>query len=330
MAAASDFDATWWNQSWATGSPWGAAASSLTVPRMSVSGQSAGGSMALAHFVAFSRSVDSVAVAGGSPYGCGGLKDPYYYCYYGLTEHLEKQSIEYVHWRYKQGAIDPLSGMRNTPVRLFSGTNDNVVWKSVMKATERQLRVFVNTTQLHSRFDTGAGHVWSVDHGSCSCGQCPDGGNKLCCDINNCQFDLSGAVLGDAYGSLRPRVTAHHKLYWVEQWNYLPPNVKRPQPSPAVRNGATLMKWAVVYVPSKCEGDVTRCQLHVNYHGCTNLKWSSRLTWVRHLDLIEYGEANDVVIVFPQAWDAVGAPCAQFTFASRAYTRARARAHAHA
>ena len=44
-----------------------------SLPRHSVSGQSAGGSMSIQHLVAFSSKVDGCAIAAGSPYGCGSL-----------------------------------------------------------------------------------------------------------------------------------------------------------------------------------------------------------------------------------------------------------------
>ena len=41
--------------------------------------------MAIQHLFAFSSKVDGVAIAGGSPYGCGALKAVWTACYYGLT-----------------------------------------------------------------------------------------------------------------------------------------------------------------------------------------------------------------------------------------------------
>ena len=73
----------------------------------------------------------------------------------------------------------------------------------------------------------------------------------------------------------------------------------------------TLMRWAIAYVPSGCSAEPSKCRLHVNYHGCTGVKWAKRLSWVRNLDLNEYAEANDIVVLYPQARGskAVGTGC---------------------
>lgn len=49
----------------------------------------------------------------------------------------------------------------------------------------------------------------------------------------------------------------------------------------------------------------------VNYHGCTpnphnqsnhaDSSWSERLLWVRSIDLNNYAEANELLVVYPQA-----------------------------
>jgi len=39
----------------------------------------------------------------------------------------------------------------------------------------------------------------------------------------------------------------------------------------------------------------------VHYHGCIPLKWVARKRWVSAIDLNEYAEANDIVVLYPQA-----------------------------
>ena len=54
-------------------------------------------------------------------------------------------------------------------------------------------------------------------------------------------------------------------------------------------------------VPTKCEGSgLSTCRVHVNYHGCTDNSWPTRLIWVRNINLNEYAEANGIVVVYPQ------------------------------
>merc|ERR1712183_49497 len=58
----------------------------------------------------------------------------------------------------------------------------------------------------------------------------------------------------------------------------------------------------IVYVPTGCEGSaINDCKVHVNYHGCINKVWERRKRWANNIDLNEYGEANNIVIYYPQA-----------------------------
>jgi len=223
---------------------------------------------------------------------CGALPERGQRCYYGPAD--VAGSIEYVHWRQWQNEIDDPSNLRNTPVLLFNGRNDYEVYTEVMKDTLRQLRVFVAPERLAARFGTGAAHVWSLDHGSCRCGACSMFVASLeCCDVNNCKYDLSGDMLTHTYGPLMPRKAAKPWLRVVDQWRYMP------------RSGswrsAGLERWGLAYVPAGCEGATQSCHVHIHYHGCLRRDWYRRFLWVSSLDLNEYGEANDIVIVYPQA-----------------------------
>ena len=170
---------------------------SSPLPRVSVSGQSAGASMAIQHLVAFSEHVDGAALAGGSPYGCGGLRwsnlvrnrqllplpwrvaplslslslththmhiheaEPpclaraTQVCMYGGAN--VHKSIKYLRDRFQQGLIDDPKNLKRTPVVLFNGKRDDVVWKSEMKETREQLKEFIDSDKLIVNFDTEAG-----------------------------------------------------------------------------------------------------------------------------------------------------------------------------
>jgi hypothetical protein len=99
--------------------------------------------------------------------------------------------------------------LKDIPVVLFSGTNDWIVYPQVMVDVQTQLRSFVDVTKTTVKFDTAAAHVWSLDNGECSCGACGERTARVqCCDVNNCNYDLSGVMLSKWYGDLKPRGTA--------------------------------------------------------------------------------------------------------------------------
>lgn len=260
--------------------------------------------MALQHLFAFSSNVEGAAIAAGSPYGCGGQTWPWVTCYSGGVD--VNSTVMYTKRRVERGFIDPIKHLRDTPVLLFSGKSDLTVLKLVMEETQGQLELYKTPSSISSVFNTSAAHVWSLDHGSCRCGACAFSGNEsgICCNVNNCGYDLSGDLLRRFYGAkLMPRVTATAPLQWVRQWNYLP--------SGSVTSDSTLLEWALVYVPHACSAVPSSCRIHINYHGCSYNRWYDRLLWAKNIDLNEYAEANGLVIVYPQAGgsDSIGEGC---------------------
>jgi len=284
---------------------------STSVPPFSVSGQSSGGSMAMQFLFSFSSAAQGAAVAGGSLYGCGDQLLPQQTCYGFLPANVEAANA-YARRQHSEGLIDAPSNLLGVPMLLFNGKQDSVVYTAAMRDAKRQLEHFAGASSVTANFQTNAGHVWAVDHGNCPCGACSSGGGTPattysyasysyggylpgdeCCDVNDCEYDLSGEALRRALGaSLRPRTTARQPLSWVRQSTYFAARGGRKQ---------TLMHWAILYVPRQCEADVSRCSVHVNFHGCMQTSWKPRRDWVRRLDLNEYAEANDVIVVYPQA-----------------------------
>jgi hypothetical protein len=53
-----------------------------------------------------------------------------------------------------------------------------------------------------------------------------------------------------------------------------------------------------VYVPRKCRAKDARCRLHFSLHGCGVNEYYDEA--VHHLGFQNWGEANDIVIVFPR------------------------------
>lgn len=251
--------------------------------------------MAIQHLVAFSESVQGAGVAAGSPYGCGMIPGghlPKGRCWYGPID--DQETIDYLRKRYKEGMIDDPANLKQTPVVLFNGQNDWTVYTAVMRATYRQLSEFIEPRWLTTNFHTEASHVWSLDHGDCECGACAySGASKQCCDVNNCHYDLSGDILRRSYEDLKPRVMARQSFTWIDQTKYTPWGWKF--------EDTNMAEYAIVYVPTGCLQDSDSCRVHVDYHGCINKAWSQRERWSNALDLNEYGEANNIIIVYPQA-----------------------------
>eukprot|EP00854_Cymbomonas_tetramitiformis_P004245 gene4245-5228_t len=140
---------------------------------VTLSGHSAGGSMAIQHLFAFSSAVDGAAVAAGSAYGCYKIENYEDDCYYGNISEAQLDTLTtYVAERHAAGLIDDPANLRSIPMLLFVGLKDTVVYPDAMRDVKRQLSYYVEDAKVTAVFNTSAAHVWSLDTGSCGCGEC--------------------------------------------------------------------------------------------------------------------------------------------------------------
>jgi hypothetical protein len=195
--------------------------------------------------------------------------------------------------RLAEGHVDDVKNLQGKPVIIFQGTEDEIIsGMSVANEIKRQVGLWnMSATTIE---DLPASHVWVTDHGTCGCGSCPRGMRYgPCCDYNNCDFDMSGLMLGKFYGTLAPRGTAKTSLVWISQNDYLP------EQDTWTEKG--LNPWALAYVPNSCKAAPETCKIHINYHGCIDNDWSYRERYTQELDLNEYAESNDLIILYPQS-----------------------------
>ena len=133
--------------------------------------------MSIQHLVAFSSKVDGCAIAAGSPYGCGSLPFKTHKCSTYIAPRFDAHMEKYLRDQFSSNLIDDPANLKTIPTVLFSGKNDWTVYTQVMRSVQRQLKTFMPESMLTTSFDSKASHVWSIDHGNCSCGACPyDGG----------------------------------------------------------------------------------------------------------------------------------------------------------
>ena len=111
-------------------------------------------------------------------------------------------------------SIDPTSFLNNSPVYLYSGTKDTVVNPGVMQKLEQYYTYY--GANVKSNFNIASEHAFITnDYGisiplsffntflgnSCTTLASPY--------INNCNFDLAGAILQQIYGPLKSPVTSN-------------------------------------------------------------------------------------------------------------------------
>jgi poly(3-hydroxybutyrate) depolymerase len=180
------------------------------------------------------------------------------------------------------GGIDGTSGLRGGRVFLFSGRLDTFVPTSVMEAVQRFYRVRRRTR--HHLCDK---HRRRPRHGHQGIRQRLQHSEPP--HLNACGFDLAGAALAHIYRSLDPPKVAAGELLAFDQTEFA---------QAAERYGLAPTGYA--YVPEACQRG-GGCRLHVAFHGCLQNVDSIGDAFIRHAGYNEWGEANRIIVLYPQA-----------------------------
>jgi len=181
------------------------------------------------------------------------------------------------------GDIDPISNLATHKNYIFAGTSDNTVSPQCGKKLEEFYLAFQPASQLLTEYSIASGHAQVTDfYGSaCSTTRSPY--------INNCDYDAAGILLQHLYGgTLKPRTNmVAANLLKFDQSKY-----------PAT----SLQKDAYVYVPTACQQGA-ECGLHIAFHGCVQNSDNVQVgeKYVMYAGYNEWAEANNIIILYPQA-----------------------------
>jgi poly(3-hydroxybutyrate) depolymerase len=261
---------------------------SVDLAQTSVSGVSSGAFMAGQFHVAFSETVMGAGIVAGGPYGCaeGQLATALNRCmqtHSGPPDpaHLLERAEEFA----QEGAIDPLAGLADDRVYIFSGTEDLTVTPAVVDATVAFYRAAgVAEADIAYVDDVAAGHAFVTEsHGSA----CPTTASPY---INDCDYDQAGALLAHIYGDLDPPSTEPaSSMIAFDQSAFL-----------ADPSAHGLDPTGHVYVPPSCAQGAT-CRVHVAFHGCqqTDALIGDRFRTATGYD--RWADANDLIVLYPQA-----------------------------
>jgi poly(3-hydroxybutyrate) depolymerase len=264
--------------------------------RVSVSGISSGGFMANQFHVAHSATVMGAAIFAAGPYKCAGNNYPESLfralgvcsdvfsplpLFFGPPD--TQTGIDEARHAATAGEIDPLGGLRGDRVYLFSGRDDTFVPTSVMDALAGFYLSFVDKSQITYVADIDAAHAMvTKDYGNpCTSSKPPF--------LNDCDFDLAGDALERLYGPLAPKTSADGNFVTFDQSEFV---------DGSRTHGLSARGYA--YVPKGCAAQAG-CRLHVAFHGCLQNAETVGDAFYRHAGYNEWAEANDIVILYPQA-----------------------------
>ena len=270
----------------------GAAAAAVNLPQLNidktqttVSGLSSGGFMAAQLHVAYSATFKKGAgIVAGGPFYCaeGSITNATGRCMASPAGIPTSSLVATTNSWASQGSIDPVVNLQDSKVYLFSGSIDSTVKTGVMDALKTYYNSFVPAANVVYKKDIAAEHAMITDdYGS----GCSVKGSPY---INDCNFDLAGAMLAHLYGTLNPRNSGT-----LASGNFVEFN----QSQFITGHGMAPTGWA--YIPQACTAG-TQCRVHVVLHGCQQNVTLVQQQYVRNTGYNRWADSNNMVMIYPQ------------------------------
>jgi poly(3-hydroxybutyrate) depolymerase len=283
--------------------------------KITVSGISSGGYMAVQLGVAYSSVFSGVGVVAAGPYGCADTGGSVHSnviramgpCMAGRYELLQRwqcavglascpganapdvdRSVQRARQKEAQQHIDPLAGLARQRVFLLSGNEDRTVAAEVVDALARFYRSFVPIVQIQQVRRAGLAHTFpTADFGggnACAVSESPF--------VSDCDFDGAEHVLSHLYGPLAAP-GADVAATQVVEFD------QRPFNPAGTRSG--MADSGYVYVPSSCTADGSPvCGLHVALHGCRQSAADVGMAFVDNAGYNRWAATNRLIVLYPQ------------------------------
>ena len=270
----------------------GAASAAVNLPQLNidktqttVSGLSSGGFMAAQLHVAYSATFKKGAgIVAGGPFYCaeGSITNATGRCMASPAGIPTSSLVTTTNNWASQGIIDPVANLQSSKVYLFSGSIDSTVKPGVMDALRTYYNSFVPTANVVYKKDIAAEHAMITDDYGSACS------TKASPYINDCNFDLAGAMLAHFYGTLNPRnsgVLASGNFVEFNQSQFI------------TGHGMAPTGWA--YIPQACTAGA-QCRVHVVLHGCQQNVTLVQQQYVRNTGYNRWADSNNMVMIYPQ------------------------------
>jgi len=210
--------------------------------------------------------------------------------------------------------IDDVANVAKHNIYAFSGELDAVVNQGVMKKLVTYYGMIgANSSRIQTNFNVPAQHSFVTDHYG---HPCYDFESPF---INNCNFDLAGAIMKHIYGDgLKNRVEqveSNVSSCFFKKFFFFKKLVELVlKKTPCFRNkqlktfsqeaynpsSAQLDTEGYIYIPTGCQSNKTACYFQVLFHGCKQGKEFINDIYARHTGMNEWAEANNMIILYPQ------------------------------
>jgi acetyl esterase/lipase len=283
--------------------------------KVSVSGISSGGYLAVQLGVAHSSLFSGVGVFAAGPYGCADTGGSAHInsrravgpCMAGRYEMAQRAlcnlgwascpgldapdadaSIALARQKEADAQIDPLSNLARQRVFLLSGTEDDTVAAEVVDALDRFYLAFVPPGRIERVRRDGVAHTFPTETF-----QGNDGAVSKSPFVSDCDYDGAKHVLWHLHGSLdaQGNDAAATRAIEFDQRAFFPAG-----------SNPGMADSGYIYVPASCLGNPSpKCSLHVALHGCQQTAAEIGMAFVEGAGYNRWADTNRIVVLYPQA-----------------------------
>ena len=260
----------------------------------SVSGLSSGAFMTVQYGVAFSSSTIGLGVVAGGPFYCAfsNALIATTTCMTGSPS--AALAIASANNLAMFNMIDPPSGIARLKVYVFSGTQDQVVYPSVVQATNDffvQARVAPQNLRYVNQVPAGHAFIAPSFGNPCSENATPY--------ISHCTlpsahqgYDQPKEILQHIYGPLQPAATTlSSSVQAFDQTEFLG----------LTASMASMDSTGYVYIPQACAANASGCAVHVVFHGCKQGQQSVGDDVYSKVGYNRWADTNGLIVLYPQA-----------------------------
>jgi hypothetical protein len=272
----------------------------VTLAQTSVSGLSSGAYMAGQIELAHAKDVIGAGIVAGGPFACAETASAELFPYWPLVlwQNASQAANEcmQVDWgppdaealakRAKElagaGKIDPLDGLADDKVYLFSGNEDQIIRRDVVEAAKRFYQAAGVPDPSVTLVEGEGGHAFLTETEGTACGlsEVPY--------VSACGYDQARAILEWIYGPLAPpspSPSGQFIIFEQSKFDQSPPD--------------GLAQEGVVYVPAECASK-GGCRLHIALHDCDQARETVGDAFIKESGFARYADTNRLVILFPQ------------------------------
>lgn len=267
----------------------------LNSSRITVSGVSSGGFMAVQLHLAYSSVFSGAASLAGGIYECakGDVGRSQNVCMSGPQNIVTKDHLEIAKTRALKGEIDDLGNLSDDRVAVFASPKDLVIKPTGSDKLVEFYESLVSKPSITRLSNPDAAHGFpTLGYGN----KCSMMGSPW---LLKCNDDVAGKVLAaiePAGRTLAARGAQDlSNLIYFNQTKLLPTTSR-------------MYTWGAAYIPKSCRTAGASCGLHVALHGCQMNPDFIQKQFVENAGYNEWAETNSMVILYPQSAKGAGNP----------------------